>query len=112
MRRIHIIGATAACGLIAAAANADRLHPVEGRTLEFGPMHASVYYTEDGSGDRVVATVIAGPESTPMRLIATLQPGQSLILSVPGAAGTPAVGFRLTQESGGVGVSALGIPID
>lgn len=112
MRCIHIAGATIACGLIATAANADRLHPVEGRTLEFGPMHASVYYTKDVSGDRVVATVVAGPESTPIRLITTLQPGQSVILSVPGAAGTPAVGFRLTRETGGLGVSPLGAAVD
>ena len=107
MRAMPIIGAAVASCLIASAANADTLHPIEGRTLGFGPMHASVYYTEAGPVYRVVATIVAGPESTSMRFIATLLPGQSLVLSVPGPAGTPPVGFRLTRQTVGLEMAAL-----
>lgn len=64
------------------AADADELRPMQGRQIDFGAVSGVVYYTLEGDGFRVVATLVEG-EGTPLRIEAVLAPGQSLRLSIP-----------------------------
>jgi hypothetical protein len=71
-----------------AVGQADELHPMQGGTVQLGPESASLYYTDEFDGYRVVATVAeeVGPGAA-LRFVATLQPGQSVTLSVARTAG-------------------------
>lgn len=79
-----------AAGLIATlsligTAQAEDLRPLQAKSIEFGNTTGIAYYTVSGDGFRVVATLANGEAGTPVRLIATLTPGQSVVLSVPQA---------------------------
>jgi len=78
-----------AAALAAAAAQAEEIAPTAARSVTLGPVSGVVYYTVERDGDRVVATLSADAQ-TPVRFVATLADGQSLLLSVPGAVGQKA----------------------
>lgn len=83
------VAALAIGALSSVPGKAEELRPFQGGTVQLGPVNGTVYYTESDGGYRVLATFSEGPESTPLRLTATLLPGQSVSVSVPGRAGTP-----------------------
>jgi hypothetical protein len=68
------------------AASAEELRPFEAKSLHLGDLHGVVYYTEQGGGYRVVAT-LAGQGGTPIRFESTLLPEQKVVVSIPGWAG-------------------------
>jgi hypothetical protein len=70
-----------------AVAAGEDLSPLEGRTVELGEMRGIVYYTAEPDGMRLVATLAAGEEGVPVRIVTTLADGQSLVLSAPRAPG-------------------------
>lgn len=74
-----------------AAAQAQELAPMEGRSVTLGALQGIAYYTTQPEGDRVVATLADPDKGTPFQVIATLAPNQRLELSVPRAAGQPAI---------------------
>jgi hypothetical protein len=78
------------------AAAASELAPGNGRTLHLGGFDGTVYYTVEQDGYHVVATLASGAE-TPIRFIATLAPGQSLMISVPQAVGEPSLDFEIAR---------------
>ena len=71
--------------------------PSNGRTLHLGGFDGIVYYTVEQDGYHVVATMASGAEATPIRFIATLGPGQSLMISVPQAVGEPSLDFEIVR---------------
>ena len=77
-------------------AAASELAPGDGRTLHLGGFDGTVYYTVEQDGYHVVATLASGAE-TPIRFIATLTPGQSLMISVPQAVGEPSLDFEIAR---------------
>ena len=79
------------------AAAAAELAPGNGRTLHLGGFDGTVYYTVEQDGYHVVATLASGAEATPIRFIATLGPGQSLMISVPQAVGEPSLDFEIAR---------------
>ena len=80
-----ILAAAFALTSIGAAAQADGLRPVEGRSIDLGEVSGIAYYTVEPDGFRVVATVAQGESGTPVRLEAVLAPDQSVVLSTPRA---------------------------
>ncbi len=88
--------AAAALALVAGTAHAEGLSPSEGRSIHLGDVAGVAYYTVDRDGFRVTATLAQGEAGTPVRVVGTLAPGQSLVLSTPHEVGTPAstVAFR------------------
>jgi hypothetical protein len=50
-------------------------------------MSGVAYYTVERDGFRVVATLAQGEAGTPLRVVAVLAPGQSVVLSTPEQAG-------------------------
>lgn len=76
--------------LASRSVHADELLPLQGGSVQFGSAAGSIYYTAEPAGFRVVATVSQDPAYAPVRFVATLQPGQSVVLSIARAAGNTA----------------------
>lgn len=98
--------------LASASANAQTLHARPGQTFALGVAEASVYYDDAGGTFRVVATLAEGPQSTPIRFIASLNLGQGLTISVPGLAGKAAAEVHLTRTLNGLDVTYARSPTD
>ena len=99
--------AFAAALLATVAGHADELRPIEGGSVQLGPDDGSIYYTIEPDGYRIVATVSAMPAEAPVRFVATLRPGQSVVLSVASPPGEKSdevvirrVGDRLLYDHG------------
>lgn len=95
----------AAVTMIAGAAHADELRPIEGTTVALGAITGVAYYTAETGGDRVVATLSDFDGSRPLRVVAMLVPGQSLVLSVPRGVGEPAIEVAFERRGDHVFVS-------
>ncbi len=67
------------------------LAPVAASTVALGAYTGVAYYTVEDAGYQVVATVAAGEAGVPIRFVSTLADGQNAMLSVPQAAGSPAL---------------------
>jgi predicted aconitase len=71
-------------------AHAEGLKPFQGRAIDLGDVSAVAYYTVERDGFRVIATLAKKAEdAVPVRVVATLAPGQSMTLSTPHEAGAP-----------------------
>jgi len=66
-----------------AAAHADGLRPIEGKSIDLGGMSGIAYYTVEPDGFHVVATLAQGETGTPIRVVSVLAPGQRVVLSTP-----------------------------
>ena len=71
--------------------DAVSLAPGSASTVTLGAYTGVAYYTVEDAGYRVVATVAAGEAGVPIRFVSTRADGQNAILSVPPAAGSPAL---------------------
>jgi ABC-type nitrate/sulfonate/bicarbonate transport system substrate-binding protein len=74
----------AALCAVASSASAGELTALQGGTVDLGSFHGVVYYTQADDGYRVVTTMTAGEQSSPVRFVATLTEGQAFVISVPG----------------------------
>jgi hypothetical protein len=77
---------------------AAELKPGHGHSLSLGEVRGSLYYVMDGSDLRMVATLSADEQSTPVRVIATLAPGQMMVLSSPGPVNKAAAEAQIVRE--------------
>ena len=66
-----------------AAARADGLRPMEGKSIDLGGISGVAYYTVERDGFHVVATLAQGAAGTPIRVVSVLAPGQRVVLSTP-----------------------------
>ncbi len=76
---------------------AAALKPLQAHGIAVGSLPGVVYFTREADGFHVVAT-LADAEHWPLRFAATLQPGQSLTLSTPGALDMPPAEMRIERE--------------
>lgn len=88
----------AACFATATAASAVELAPLNAHIVSLAPFDGVVYYTVEQEGYRVVATLASGPEAPPVRFIATLQPGQKMLISVPRQVDQSAVDVEIRRD--------------
>jgi hypothetical protein len=72
-------------------AQAEQIAPMVAEVARLDTVSAITYYTEERDGFRVVITIQddRSDATTPVRFVATLQPGQKAVVSVPGLAGEP-----------------------
>ena len=70
-----------------AAAHADGLRPMEGKSIHLGEISGIAYYTIERDGFHVVATLAQGEAGAPIRVVSVLAPGQRVVLSTPQQAG-------------------------
>ena len=65
------------------AASAEGLRPMAGKSIDLGGISGIAYYTVEGDGFHVVATLTQGEAGTPIRVVSVLAPGQRVVLSTP-----------------------------
>lgn len=75
--------AAAAALVTLGAAHAEGLRPIEAKSIDLGGVSGVAYYTVERDGFRVVTTLAQGERGTPVRMVAVLAPGQSVVLSTP-----------------------------
>jgi hypothetical protein len=83
---------------LAGPAGAGELAPGSGYSIHLAAFEGVVYYTMEQDGYRVVATLASGVDAHPIRMISTLLPGQSTIVSVPKSAGRPPLEFEVSRD--------------
>ena len=104
MIRHTILAATLALGF-AGSAFAETLKPVEARDIDaqgidLGTVSGVVYYTAEPDGFHVVATLAQGGEdNVPVRVEATLAPGQSVVLSTPHGVGEAPETVQISRQA-------------
>jgi hypothetical protein len=81
------------------AAHADGVRPFQARNIDLGEVAGIAYYTVERDGFRVVSTVAQGGAGTPIRVVAVLAPGQSVVLSTPREAGVAPVAVEITRQA-------------
>jgi hypothetical protein len=84
MRTILSAAALVAGTVVAFAADASELKPLQAGTFVLGTHTVSVYYTVSGDNYEVVTTIApdSGGAGAPIRLVGFLPPGQKQIISV------------------------------
>jgi hypothetical protein len=81
----------------ASSVEAGELTPMAGLSIKLGDVSGSAYYTVEKDGFRVVATVAAGDNTTPVRVVTTLLSGQKVNLSVPRAVDQSALAVEIER---------------
>ena len=81
IRSILLAAAMTLVGL--GGAHADAARPVQAKSIDLGEVGGVAYYTVEPDGFRVVTTLTQGETGVPLRVVAVLAPGQSLVLSTP-----------------------------
>ena len=75
------------------------MRPVEARSIDLGEMSGVAYYTVERDGFRVVTTLAQGEAGTPVRVVAVLAPGQSVVLSTPREAGAAPAAVEISRQA-------------
>jgi hypothetical protein len=91
-----------AVGLLAMLAGtsivqADEFLPLEGKTIALGDTTGIAYFTIGADGYEVVITLASNASATPVRFVASLISGQSIVVSVPRAAGEEAISTTISR---------------
>src|SRR5689334_15807282 len=80
--RTILLAASAALAL-SGVAHADSARPLQAKSIDLGAVSGIAYYTVEREGFRVVTTLADRAGGKPLRVVAVLAPGQSLVLSTP-----------------------------
>lgn len=91
---------------VAGVANAEPISPHQARSVSLGDTSGVAYYTVAEDGFQVIAT-LATEGGAPVRFLATLTPGQRVVLSVPGALNEPSRDVEIQRTGDLVTVSEV-----
>ena len=80
------------------AAHAEGGRPIEARSIDLGELSGVAYYTVERHGFRVV-TLAQGEAGTPVRIVAVLTPGQSVVFSTPRETGGVAFEVEISRQA-------------
>jgi len=94
----RLIGASALVLATLATAQAKDLRPIQAQPIDLGSVQGVAYYTIHNDGFHVVATLSAAGSDVPLRVAATLQPGQAMTLSTAAALGQDDVEIALVRD--------------
>lgn len=97
--------AALACLATTGVSVAGDLAPGRARSVHLDRFDGVVYYSVEQDGYRVVATLASGADAMPIRLVATLGPGQRLVISAPRSADQPPVDFEILRKGDALLVS-------
>src|SRR4051794_8338781 len=97
MRAISIMLGAAAL-VVTGVAHAEELRPVESKSIHLSDVSGTVYYVVRSDDYQLVATVAADEATTPVRFVASLVPGHTVTISVPGKIGAPSAQIDFTRE--------------
>jgi hypothetical protein len=76
---------------------AEELRPIEAQSILLNDVKGVAYYTVQADGYQLVATMAADDATTPIRFVVSLQPRQTVTISVPGEVGAPSVQIDFTR---------------
>ncbi len=82
---------------LASAAQAEMVSADTGLQARLGSQTLSIYYHPADAGYQVVITADTEEPGSVIRFVATLAPGQDVVVSVPRRAGQPAVELHLSR---------------
>jgi hypothetical protein len=90
---------TAFVGVLVASSSvfAGELAPMAAGSISLGEVTGSTFYTVEGDSFKVVTTLAAGEQATPIRFITLLRPGQTAVVSVPRGFGQSALEVEITR---------------
>jgi hypothetical protein len=94
------VGLAGIVGLsFATMARAGELQPAQANVTSLGDATVVTYYTAGADGFDLVATAQADEDGSgvPLRFMATLMPGQRVVISVPQAEGQPPVAVEFAR---------------
>ena len=94
----HLTAFALACFAVTGVAVAAELAPSSAHNVRLARFDGNVYYTVEQDGYRVVATLASGAEELPIRFIATLGPGQRMLISVPQSVDQPSIDFEILRN--------------
>lgn len=92
---------------IAGAGSAARAEVPMAHPIELGEITGIAYYTVEEDGYRVVATLAEGAEAHPIRIVATLSPNKSIVLSTPAPAGEAAREVEIRRDADALSIRDL-----
>ncbi len=78
--------------------HAEGVKPMQAQSIDLGDVAGSAYYTVEEDGFRVVTT-LAQKTGTPVRLVAVLAQGQSVVLATPREAGVAPVEVEISRQA-------------
>lgn len=100
IRSLLLVASLTFSGLpLAGVAHADGIKPVQAVNIDLGGVAGNAYYTVERDGFRVVTTLSQGDAATPIRMVAVLASGQSLMLSAANEAGLEPVEVEIAREA-------------
>ena len=94
----RLLACAGVCIAMTGVSLAAELAPIDAHGIRLASFDGIVYYTVEQDGYRVVATLAAGPEALPIRFVATLGPGQRMLISVPRSASEPAIEVEIRRN--------------
>jgi hypothetical protein len=97
--RNTILATTFTLASLLGAAHADGVRPIQARSIDLGKVSGVAYYTVERDGFRVVTTLAQGEAGTPVRVVAVLGPGQSVMLSTPRESGVAPVAVEISRQA-------------
>ena len=101
IRRTILAATVASVATLAAlsTAQADGVQPMQAVSIDLGNVSGVAYYTVDRDNFHVVTTLVQSDSGTPVRIVADLAPGQSVVFSAPSEAGaTPAAAVEIIRH--------------
>lgn len=99
--RSTVLAATlASLGSLASlgAAHADGVQPLQAASIDLGNVSGVAYYTVESGNFHVITTLVQGETGTPVRVVADLAPGQSIVLSASGEAGSDPAAVEISRQ--------------
>jgi len=87
------------------AAQAGELKADHAHKIELRGVNGVAYYTVEAGRYHVVAVLAADETAAPVRFAATLEPGQSFTISVPGAVDQGAATIEIVRDGDAVRVA-------
>jgi hypothetical protein len=97
----HLFSRALLLALLLAAsgdAEAEQICEMAGVHISLGELSGNLYYVPEPDGYRVTATISSGDRATPLRFVATLVQGQSVVFSVPGKLGEPGQRLKVVRN--------------
>ena len=95
MKKVSVIAAVLLW--FGATAQAEVIQPIQAVSIPLGDVTGVAYYTVQPDGYRVVVTLAAGQETTPIRVVSILTSGQKMVVSTPGPVGSEAKEIEITR---------------
>jgi hypothetical protein len=100
IRSTILAAAVASLGTLGSlgTAQADGFEPMQAASIDLGNVSGVAYYTVERDNFRVVTTLAHGDNGAPVRIVADLARGQSVVLSAPSEEGVAPAAIEISRQ--------------